>query len=68
MSDPSEFKSTTSDSGESNLTSSSSPVAAETGESFKDLLSQYERSHARRADDGSKQLEGTVAAITADRL
>jgi len=34
-------------------------------ESFNDLLSQYEKSHARLAEDGAKQLEGTVVAVTA---
>ena len=68
MSDASEVKTTPSDFGVSDSTSSSSPAAAQAGESFKDLLSQYERDHVRRAVDGSKQLEGTVAAITADSV
>ena len=38
----------------------------EPNESFGDLLSQYERSHSRHAEDGSKQLEGTVVAVTDD--
>ncbi len=41
---------------------------AETQESFGDMLSQYERSHARKAEGGAKQLEGTVVAITADSV
>ncbi len=41
---------------------------AEADESFGDLLSQYERSHARKAEDGAKQLEGTVVAVTADSV
>ncbi len=40
----------------------------EPGESFGDLLSQYERSHPRRSDDGGRQIEGTVVAITADSV
>jgi small subunit ribosomal protein S1 len=40
----------------------------ESSESFGDLLSQFERSHSRRSDDGSRQIEGTVVAITADSV
>jgi small subunit ribosomal protein S1 len=45
-----------------------SPSTAESTESFSDLLSQYEKSHARKKEDGGKQLEGTVIAITADSV
>ena len=41
---------------------------AESTESFDQLLSQYEQSHARLREDGGKQLEGTVIAITADSV
>jgi small subunit ribosomal protein S1 len=37
-------------------------------ESFGDLLSQYEREHSRKSDEGSRQLEGTVVAITAESV
>ena len=40
----------------------------EATESFGDLLSQYERSHQREADNGARQLEGTVVAVTADSV
>ena len=40
----------------------------ETTESFGDMLSQYERSHARKAEDGPRQLEGTVIAVTSDSV
>ena len=40
----------------------------ESGESFGDLLSQYERSHAAASDDGSRQLQGTVVAVTDDSV
>jgi small subunit ribosomal protein S1 len=40
----------------------------ETTESFGDLLSQYERTHKHRAEDGGRQLEGTVVAVTADSV
>lgn len=35
----------------------------ETNESFADILSQYEQSHKRRADDGSRQIEATVISV-----
>jgi small subunit ribosomal protein S1 len=40
--------------------------AAEPQESFQDLLSQYEKSHARTPEEGSRALEGTVITLTAD--
>jgi small subunit ribosomal protein S1 len=40
----------------------------EPDEPFGDLLSQYERSHSRATDDGSRQLQGTVVAVTADSV
>jgi small subunit ribosomal protein S1 len=45
-----------------------SPSSPENGESFADMLSQYEQSHKRRADDGSRQLEGTVISVSADSV
>ena len=40
----------------------------EATESFNDLLSQYEREHARKSEDGRKQLEGAVVSVTADAV
>src|SRR5689334_7130123 len=40
----------------------------EATESFNDLLTQYEREHARKSEDGRKQLEGTVVSVTADSV
>ena len=42
--------------------------SATEAESFSELFSQYEKSHARNknSEDGGKQLEGTVIAISAD--
>jgi small subunit ribosomal protein S1 len=37
------------------------------GESFGDMLSQYEKSHKRKSDE-SRQIEGTVVALTADSV
>jgi len=40
----------------------------EPDESFEDILLQYEQSHSRQAEDGSKQLEGTVIAVSAESV
>ncbi len=41
----------------------------ESGESFGDILSQYEQSHSHKAEvDGAKGLEGTVVAINGDQV
>ena len=45
----------------------SSPVA-ESNESFEDILSQYEKTHSRKKEDGGKQLEGTVIAVSAESV
>lgn len=41
-----------------------------TGESFGDILTQYEQSHTHRTetDEGRKALEGTVVAVTGDNV
>jgi small subunit ribosomal protein S1 len=44
------------------------PSENDLAESFGDLLSQYERSHPRRTDEGGRQLQGTVVAITDDSV
>jgi small subunit ribosomal protein S1 len=43
-----------------------SPVPSE--ESFGDILTQYEQSHAHKPDAREKGLEGTVVAVTADSV
>ena len=40
----------------------------ESTESFDQLLSEYEKSHVATSENGSRQLEGTVIAITADSV
>jgi small subunit ribosomal protein S1 len=40
---------------------------AETTQSFGDILSQFQKSHSRKTQ-GSKQLEGTVIAVTAEAV
>jgi small subunit ribosomal protein S1 len=43
-----------------------SQVSPEPDESFNELLTQYEKSHSRKSEDGARQLVGTVIALTAD--
>jgi small subunit ribosomal protein S1 len=45
---------------------SESEAAPETGESFGAIFSEYEQSHARKGEGGSRQIEGTVVAVSAD--
>jgi small subunit ribosomal protein S1 len=42
--------------------------ATESSESFGDLLSQYEKSHSRKSQDGGKQLVGTVIVVSSDSI
>src|SRR6201996_872339 len=42
--------------------------AAESGESFGAIFSEYEQSHARKGEGGSTQIEGTVIAVSADSV
>src|SRR5579864_8515730 len=44
------------------------PVFEEPTESFADLLRDFERSHARKPESGTKQLQGTVVSLTADQV
>jgi small subunit ribosomal protein S1 len=44
------------------------PEPAEPEESFGDMLSQFEQSHARKPEDGNKQIEATIVAVTADAV
>jgi small subunit ribosomal protein S1 len=44
------------------------PETAVTDESFGDMLSQYEKSHSRKREDGGKQLVGTVIVVTGDSV
>ncbi|MDE3166133.1 MAG: S1 RNA-binding domain-containing protein, partial [Acidobacteriota bacterium] len=47
-----------------------SQTSNEPGESFGDILSQYEQSHSHRTrtEEGGKQLEGTVVAVNAESV
>jgi small subunit ribosomal protein S1 len=47
------------------------PAAEElnqTSESFGALFSEYERAHARQPEDGGKQIEGTVIAVSPEQV
>ncbi len=46
----------------------SAETAAEGGESFGELLSQYEKSHSRKDESGAKQLVGTVVSVSGDSV
>jgi small subunit ribosomal protein S1 len=43
-------------------------AAPESGESFGTIFSEYEQSHARKGEGGSRQIEGTVVAVSADSV
>jgi small subunit ribosomal protein S1 len=45
-----------------------SQPTAETNESFGELLSQFEQSHSHKAEDGSRQIEGTVVTVSAESV
>ncbi len=50
---------------ESQLTAESS---VESRESFGEMLSQYEKSHSRKTEDGGKQLVGSVIVVSGDSV
>jgi small subunit ribosomal protein S1 len=52
----------------SNSTVPESQPAPESNESFDNLLSQYEKTHSRKKEEGGKGLVGTVIAVTADSV
>ncbi len=43
-------------------------AAPESGESFGAIFSEYEQSHARKGEGGSRQIDGTVVAVSADSV
>ena len=45
-----------------------SELTPEPNESFGDILSQYEKSHSRKPEAGSRQIEGTVLKVSADSV
>ncbi|MFN7997966.1 MAG: 30S ribosomal protein S1 [Bryobacteraceae bacterium] len=44
------------------------PTTPERGESFGDILSQYEKSHSHKPEAGGQGLEGTVIAISGEQV
>jgi small subunit ribosomal protein S1 len=44
------------------------PDTTENNESFQELLSQFEQSHAQKPEQGRGQIEGAVVSITADSV
>src|ERR1022692_4477518 len=42
--------------------------ATESGESFGELLLQYEKGHSRKDESGGKQLVGTVIVVSGDSV
>jgi len=53
---------------QSTVQSSESNETNQSGDSFNDILSQYEQSHSHKAAEGSRGREGTVVAVTADSV
>ena len=49
-----------------NITEAEAP--AEPEENFADILSQFERSHAHKAESGARQIEGTVISLSAEQV
>jgi small subunit ribosomal protein S1 len=50
------------------VTGPGSQTNNEPGESFGDILSEFEQSHSHRAEEGGKGLEGTVVAVTGESV
>ncbi len=42
--------------------------AADSNESFKDILNQFEQSHSHKPEEGSRRIEATVVTLTADSI
>ena len=43
-------------------------ATSEPAESFADILSQFERSHAHRPEPGAQQIDGTVISVSAEQV
>jgi small subunit ribosomal protein S1 len=43
-------------------------LASEPVENFADILSDFERAHARKPEGGGRQLEGRVISLSADQV
>ncbi len=58
----------TSNAGTPESTPANVPAESFPAESFKDIFSEYERSHSRKREPGAQGSEGTVIAVTADSV
>ena len=52
----------------SDLNVPNQPSTTQTEESFGDVLSQYEKSHARKKEEGQKGINGTVIAVSPESV
>ena len=68
MSNPITSDSSASEPNASNPATSESAPPAAPAESFKDIFSEYEKSHSRKREPGAQGREGTVIAVTADSI
>ena len=68
MPNPMTSDSSASEPNASNPATPESTPPAEPAESFKDIFSQYEKSHSRKKEPGAQGREGTVIAVTADSI
>jgi small subunit ribosomal protein S1 len=50
------------------VTGPGSPTNNEPGESFGEILSEFEQSHSHKTEEGRKGLEGTVVAVTGESV
>jgi len=56
------------DTNEAETPPAESPESREDSESFRTLLAQYERSHARSSEEGVRQIQGTVISVSAEQV
>ncbi len=52
----------------SNPEASETQITPDLNESFDALFTEYERTHARRPEEGGKQIEGTVVAVSPEQV
>jgi small subunit ribosomal protein S1 len=67
-SNPNSSEPTVSDANAPNPSALEPTVANESGESFKDIFSEYEQSHSRKKEPGAQGREGTVITVTTDSI
>jgi small subunit ribosomal protein S1 len=67
-SNPNTSEPTISDANAPNPSALEPAVANESGESFKEIFSEYEQSHSRKKEPGAQGREGTVITVTTDSI